>query len=181
MQSKVHYKQTITASWSKTSTTYQKISIYYHVEHLHFRLQVYRKHFPIVRWRFQKRPLSVFNRGVRFKECKVTVKWLKTAGTNTRCPLRDGWLYQASARKTRVRGRGLSFFKECCFRVRVRVRVRLGLFSVRVRASVSPDPNPKTALQEKKKGTLRPRPRPRPRFLLTPVQSSSFPVSEYYC
>ena len=149
MQSKVHYKQTITASWSKTSTTYQKISIYYHVEHLHFRLQVYRKHFPIVRWRFQKRPLSVFNRGVRFKECKVTIKWLKTAGTNTRCPLRDGWLYQASARKTRVRGRGLSFFKECCFRVRVKVRVGLGLFSVRVRASVSPDPNPnpKTALQ----------------------------------
>ena len=70
-----------------------------------------------------------------------------------RCPLRDGRLYQASACKTRGRGRGLSFFKECCFRVRVRVRVkvrvRLGLFSVRVRASVSPDPNPnpKTALQ----------------------------------
>ena len=30
--------------------------------------------------------------------------------TLERCPLRDGWLYQASARKTPGRGRGLSFF-----------------------------------------------------------------------
>ena len=33
-----------------------------------------------------------------------------------------------------TRGRGLSSFKECCFRVRV--RVRLGLFRVKVRLTV---------------------------------------------
>ena len=46
-------------------------------------------------------------------------------------------------RVSRMRGRGLSFFKECCFRVRVSV-------------------NPKTVFFKKKE-----RPRPRPHVLLT--------------
>ena len=44
---------------------------------------------------------------------------------------------------SKMRGRGLSFFKECCFRIRVSV-------------------NPKTVFFKKKE-----RPRPRPRVLLT--------------
>ena len=47
---------------------------------------------------------------------------------------------------SKMRGRGLSFFKECCFRIRVSV-------------------NPKTVFFKKKKD----RPRPRPRVLLTPL------------
>ena len=47
---------------------------------------------------------------------------------------------------SKMRGRGLSFFKECCFRVRVSV-------------------NHKTVFFKKKKD----RPRPRPRVLLTPL------------
>ena len=48
---------------------------------------------------------------------------------------------------SKMRGRGLSFFKECCFRVRVWVGVSV---------------NPKTVFFEKKD-------RPRPRVLLTPL------------
>ena len=68
-------------------------------------------------------------------------------------------------------GWGLSFFKECCFRlrVRVRVRVRLGLFRVRVRVSMNSNPNPKT--DSLKKRRPRPRPQPRPRVLPTPIES----------
>ena len=51
---------------------------------------------------------------------------------------------------SKMRSRGLSFFKECCFRVRVWVRVSV---------------NPKEVFFKKKKD----RPRPRSRVLLTPV------------
>ena len=72
---------------------------------------------------------------------------------------------------SKTRGWGLSFFKECCFRVRVRVRVRvrLGLFRVRVRVSINSNPNPKT--DSLKKRRPRPRPQPRPRVLPTPIES----------
>ena len=53
---------------------------------------------------------------------------------------------------SKMRGRGLSFFKECCFRVRVSV-------------------NPKTVFFKKKK---RKAPTPTPRFADTPLTSSCF-------
>ena len=63
----------------------------------------------------------------------------------------------------KTRGRGLSFFKDCCFRVRFKVKVR-----VRVRISVNPNPNhnPTTASFIKKHI-----PNPDPRVLLTHNQN----------
>ena len=83
MQSNVHYKQTFTVSWSKSVTVstlrtgarlenIKHFAIYFHVEQQHFYFEVlftqYIRHFTIVRWRFQKYPLSVLERWPSYRE-----------------------------------------------------------------------------------------------------------------
>ena len=106
MQSNVHYKQTFTVSWSKSVTVstlrtgarlenIKHFAIYFHVEQQHFCFEVlftqYIGHFTIVRWRFQKYPLSVLERWPSYREYnyrKMTEKGgdLHQVSVLERCP-----------------------------------------------------------------------------------------------